>query len=162
MTLSSQHLILITASFIDIISISGLVVEYIVAIDVTRARFPAGACNMARSLSQVYAQQYDPCTHRNSAHRSGEHVHTHALSAARMHARTHIHTHTQTHTHTPHTLTLWNAFCFRVFVFFVQSQKLTVSNVRNCDSCAWHRREHGQRSSKIMLNKRRTNQRRRG
>ena len=85
---------------------------------VTRARFPADACNMARSLSQVYAQLYDPCTHRNSAHRSGEHVHTHALSAARMHARTH--THTQTHTHTPHTLTLLYAF-FSSFFFKVKS-----------------------------------------
>ena len=42
-----SHVILhTTAQFIFNISISGLVVEYIVAIDVTRAQFPADAYSM--------------------------------------------------------------------------------------------------------------------
>ncbi len=44
----SQVIPCIVAKFILIISISGLVVEYIVAIDVTRARFPADAYTMLK------------------------------------------------------------------------------------------------------------------
>ena len=48
---------------LDVASISGLVVEYIVAIDVTRSRFPADACIVVSVLSWSYEVRSCSCGH---------------------------------------------------------------------------------------------------
>jgi hypothetical protein len=52
------------------ISISGLVVEYIVAIDVTRARFPADAFTMLHMWALQNQMAYDRDTHSTEIWRS--------------------------------------------------------------------------------------------
>ena len=123
------------------ISISGLVVEYIVAIDVTRARFPADAYSMLHMWALQHQMAYDRDTHSTEIWRSTKarplmwtHMCTHMRAHCPAHACQHKHTQTQTHTHTHrHTHTHTNThqtprhysmcFCFFVFCFlFIRSK----------------------------------------
>ena len=106
-----------------------------------RAMLHASAGNRARVTYNVLSHKHRPPSDRPHCVCASTHMHS-ALRAC-MPEHTHTHRHTHTH-HTP------SHYCMRV-VF--QSQKLTVSNVRNCDSCPWHLCEHGQRSSTFMRKK---------
>ena len=89
------------------ISISGLVVEYIVAIDVTRARFPADANSMLHMWGLQHQMAYDRDAQSTEIWRSTKarplmwtHMCTHMRAHCPAHACQHKHTQTQTHTHT--------------------------------------------------------------
>ena len=89
------------------ISISGLVVEYIVAIDVTRARFLADANSMLHMWGLQHQMAYDRDAQSTEIWRSTKarplmwtHMCTHMRTHCPAHACQHKHTQTQTHTHT--------------------------------------------------------------